>query len=120
MRAESRLRRHPEKYAVYKKLINSYTWQLLRNKKIASQPLCEDCLAAGRVTAAEEVHHNTPVERGLDYNDMKRLAYDFGNLVSLCRACHKARHTSQVGDNKNNNGFAEFFFGGTERGGGVF
>jgi 5-methylcytosine-specific restriction protein A len=104
-------RRHPEKYAVYKRLINSYAWQLLRNKKIASQPLCEDCLANGRVTVAEEVHHRIPVEQGRDYNEMRQLAYNFSNLVSLCKACHRARHAPQVVEKEKNNRFGALFFG---------
>lgn len=84
--------RQPKKYEVYKKLINCYRWQMLRKKKFLANPLCEDCLKEGRVTPTEEVHHVTPVERGRDEAEMRRLAYDYNNLRSLCRACHARYH----------------------------
>lgn len=48
--------------------------------------LCQDCRAAGRMVAAEMVHHIVPLEV-----DRSR-ATDLGNLVSLCDACHNRRH----------------------------
>ncbi len=33
------------------------TWQRLRRMKLASEPLCHDCLARGVVTMGAEVHH---------------------------------------------------------------
>ena len=111
MKKELLRQRHPERYAVYKQLINNYAWQRLRNKKIQTQPLCEDCLAKGRVMVAEEVHHNTPVEHGRTYAEMRALAYDFSNLVSLCKACHHLRHNPQTAENKQDNDFTRFFFG---------
>ncbi len=110
MRKKIFQQRHPGRYEHYKRLINCYTWQLLRRKKIASQPLCEDCLAVGRVTVAEEVHHNIPVERGRTLEEMRELAYDFGNLVSLCRACHQARHNPQGVVKQQETAFTKYFF----------
>lgn len=81
-----------EKYKIYHSLINSYKWQLLRRKKFKANPICEDCKAAGRVTLTEEVHHIVPVESGKDEAEMRRLAYDYNNLRSLCKACHAAYH----------------------------
>ena len=52
---------------------------------------CQDCGAAvgagdDTATATAEVHHKTPrAEGGSD---------DLSNLVTLCRSCHGARHTS--------------------------
>lgn len=88
--------RQPKKYKLYCKLINSYCWQVLRRKKFLANPLCEDCLAAGRVTPTEEVHHIIPVENGKDEAEMTRLAYDYNNLRSLCRACHAAYHAPKA------------------------
>lgn len=52
--------------------------------------LCVDCLKAGRITPAEEVHHVielTPLNiRQPD------VSLGMSNLVSLCRECHRARH----------------------------
>lgn len=80
------------KYKIYNKLINSYTWQKLRHRKFLANPVCEMCAAEGRATPTEEVHHIIPVESGRDEAEMKRLAYDFDNLQSLCKACHAAIH----------------------------
>lgn len=80
------------KYKIYQKLINSYKWQLLRKKKFLANPLCEECLAHGKVTPTEEVHHVKPVESGKDETEMRNLAYDYDNLRSLCKACHAACH----------------------------
>ena len=110
MRGKNIQQRHPERYEMYKRLINCYAWQLLRRRKIASQPLCEDCLAAGRVTPAEEVHHVIPVERGRTPQEMRSLAYDFGNLVSLCRSCHQARHNPQGVVKQGETVFTKYFF----------
>ena len=46
-------------------------------------PLCEHCLAEGRTTPVDDVHHIAPIRLRPD------LRLDRGNLVSLCRQCHK-------------------------------
>ena len=76
----------------YKKLINSTTWLKLRNGYITAHPLCEDCLAEGKVREAQEVHHVVPIESVQDEWSMRRLAYDPNNLRALCRDCHHAAH----------------------------
>lgn len=55
--------------------------------------LCVDCMAAikrrergSAPRAATVVHHVKPMK------DYPELALDMGNLVSLCAACHAARH----------------------------
>lgn len=105
--------REPRKHAIYQRLINSWEWQKLRKKKFVANPICEDCEAKGRVTPTEEVHHNRPVESGRDETEMRQLAYDFNNLVSLCKACHAARHAPKVADNHNDTtkAFAAKFLG---------
>lgn len=106
--------RQPKKKAIYSSLLNSWKWQQLRRKKFLANPVCEDCAAKGRVTPTEEVHHNRPVESGRDETEMRQLAYDYNNLVSLCKACHAARHAPPIPD-KHGNGetlaFAKKFFG---------
>lgn len=52
--------------------------------------LCQDCLAEGRYTPAEEVHHIIPLTPENIHSPSIALNPD--NLVSLCRSCHKARH----------------------------
>lgn len=76
----------------YRKIITSTQWSNLRAKKIAANPLCEDCLLDDKTTMATEVHHITPIQRGKSIAEMKRLAYDYHNLRSLCEDCHKKAH----------------------------
>ncbi len=52
--------------------------------------LCVDCLKAGKITAAEEVHHI--VELTPENITDPTVTLNMDNLVSLCRECHKARH----------------------------
>ena len=55
--------------------------------------LCQDCLAEGRYTPAEEVHHIEPLTP--DNISDQSIALNPDNLVSLCRECHKARHSTR-------------------------
>ena len=52
--------------------------------------LCQDCLAEGKITPADEVHHIKPLDATNYTNPAVSLALD--NLVSLCNAHHQARH----------------------------
>ena len=56
--------------------------------------LCERCLASGRITPAEIIHHKihlTPT----NINDPSiTLCWD--NLEALCRKCHGEQHGKQV------------------------
>lgn len=52
--------------------------------------LCVDCLAEGKITPADEVHHITPLTEATYMDPAISLALD--NLVSLCNAHHQARH----------------------------
>lgn len=51
--------------------------------------MCEICLAEGRVTLVEEVHHIVPVSKG--------GTNEWSNLMSLCRSCHTKIH-HEIGD----------------------
>lgn len=64
-------------------------WRKVRNRYIKAHPLCEECLATGKVTAATEVHHILPVNHGGTHDD--------SNLRSLCKSCH-SRITAMMGD----------------------
>lgn len=76
----------------YKKLIQSQKWVKLRAEKVAKNPLCERCLMDDITTPTQEVHHVRPVETAPDKNTMELLCYDYNNLQSLCRSCHKTVH----------------------------
>jgi 5-methylcytosine-specific restriction protein A len=74
-RSYNRNQRNPTSNADYGR-----RWRTIRNLYIAAHPLCEDCLAAGRLVPADEVHHIVPLDRGGDNAD--------SNLRSLCQSCH--------------------------------
>ena len=58
-------------------------WQKIRRLYLQTQPLCEDCLARGRTTAASEVHHVIPLRDGGSHAEE--------NLRALCKSCHSTR-----------------------------
>lgn len=62
----------------------STEWKQLRKAKLASQPLCEECLRQGRVTKANMVDHIKPIRQG-------GQALDMNNLQSLCWECHSKK-----------------------------
>jgi 5-methylcytosine-specific restriction enzyme A len=68
---------------------NGARWRKLKRIKLASDPLCEPCRRAGRVTAATHVHHVQ--ERHLRPD----LEYDFDNLESTCLSCHNRTHAGR-------------------------
>lgn len=51
---------------------------------------CQDCKRYGRIREATEVHHIKFLEF------FPELALDDDNLVSLCHACHNARHPEKA------------------------
>lgn len=65
-----------------KRFYNGKAWLACRLAKLRDAPLCEDCIAKDRVTAATQVHH---VVKQVQRPD---LAYDPDNLRSLCASCH--------------------------------
>ena len=55
--------------------------------------LCENCLAQGRYTPAEIVHHIVEItpENIAD----PEVTLSFGNLRAVCRECHAVEHGSR-------------------------
>lgn len=70
----------------YARFYASSQWRKARRSKLAQQPLCEECLREGKITAATIVHHMTELKD--DWN--KRL--DADNLESICQDCHNKKH----------------------------
>ena len=60
--------------------------QILRRDKYQ----CQDCRRYGRIREATEVHH---IKHADEYPE---LVWDSSNLVSLCHACHNARHPEKA------------------------
>lgn len=74
---------------------SSSAWRSIREAaKKRDRYLCVDCLRAGRITPAEEVHHIIPLTPA-NIND-PTVALNLGNLKSLCRECHKKYDPKRV------------------------
>lgn len=58
-----------------------HSWRCARAAYIAAHPLCEDCLAKGRIVPTYMVHHVIPIADGGEI-------LDFRNFKALCRLCH--------------------------------
>ena len=77
------------------KCYSNTAWRKLRETYLKEHPLCEDCLAEGKVTPATDVHHiKSPFRKGeVNWN----LLLDYNNLASLCKEHHGARHAAEQG-----------------------
>lgn len=62
------------------------------------QMLCQDCLKKGRIVPAEEVHHIIPLQPE-NITDPS-ITLNEENLVSLCRECHRRRHSENYGEKR--------------------
>jgi len=73
------------------KIYNNTRWRKLRDAKLQQYPLCEVCLAKGIITPAIDIHH---IDSFMNYDGLKRLekAYNFANLLSICKECHQKIH----------------------------
>jgi 5-methylcytosine-specific restriction protein A len=56
-------------------------WRKMRLMVLRQEPLCRECMKAGRVTPATEIHH-------IDGN-AKNMSRE--NLEPLCKACHSKK-----------------------------
>ena len=76
-------------------IYNSREWRELRIQKLRANPLCEVCEREGIVTAAHAVHHRHPIEDSTSKAEMRKWAFAWDNLVSVCDACHAKIHKEQ-------------------------
>jgi len=75
---------------------NKPAWKKLREAKMIEQPLCEECLAHGRVSLAEEVHHKRKILSGKNRDEVYKILLDPSNLKCLCVYCHKGIHRKML------------------------
>lgn len=80
-----------ERYEIY----NTQRWKKLRALKFANNPLCELCQKEGRTTPAEDIHHIVSFMTATDPGTRYQLAYDYDNLMSLCKQCHQRQHNGE-------------------------
>lgn len=81
-----------ERRAVY----NSERWKRLRAWKFANDPLCEMCLQEGKVVPAEDIHHVVSFMSTDNPEQRIFLAYDYDNLMSLCKEHHQEVHNRRI------------------------
>lgn len=77
------------------RVYKSNIWQSLRKKKLMDQPLCEVHQMAGKLELATDVHHKVSFVDKTG-NEMLRVAYDYGNLCSICKSCHGKIHAGMT------------------------
>ena len=73
----------------YQKVYQDKRWKRLRKAKLRNNPLCEECEKEGRVSITEEIHHIRTFDIDGNY---ERLAFDYDNLMCLCKECHYKKH----------------------------
>jgi 5-methylcytosine-specific restriction protein A len=76
------LRRYRE---ARQKLYHTKEWGIIRENKLAEEPLCEFCKANGKIKLAAVVDHI------IDIQDSPHLWNDPDNLRSLCVQCHNSK-----------------------------
>ena len=59
-------------------------WYKFRTQILAARPLCEDCLAAGRVAPATEPHHIPMLDPGAGKTKTARLWTSYGLSRGKC------------------------------------
>lgn len=89
---KTNLKRKQGKQKQIATLYSSSKWQKLRAAYIMENPLCEICLQENVTNVAQEIHHKKPISRGETIEEMKELAFDYGNLQSLCTYHHHEIH----------------------------
>jgi 5-methylcytosine-specific restriction protein A len=89
---DGRCEKHAKEKATYDQhRLNSHQrgydrqWSAFRGAYLAAHPLCADCEAEGRTTAAAEVHHIVKVA----VDPSKKL--EESNVLGLCKRHHSMR-----------------------------
>lgn len=80
--------------------MNSSAWHNVRQRKLTANPICEECLKAGKYTPAQCVHHFHEIESTRTDKDAWDVALAWNNLQSLCFACHRRIHDGKQSHSK--------------------
>ena len=83
-------------------IYQSREWRELRVAKYRANPLCEMCEADGIVHATEAIHHKHPIEDSSTKEEMRKWAFMWENLQSLCRYHHAKIHREAGANRKEN------------------
>ena len=79
-------------------IYQSREWRELRAAKYRANPLCELCEAEGIDHSTEAIHHRHPIEDSSSKEEMRKWAFMWSNLVSVCRYHHAKLH-QELGSN---------------------
>ena len=79
-------------------IYQSREWRELRVAKYRANPLCEVCEREGIVHATEAIHHIHPIEDSSTKEEMRKWAFMWSNLLSVCRYHHAKIHR-EMGSN---------------------
>lgn len=87
-------------------IYNRSEWRDLRKTYMMEHPLCELCLDPNfpnldgekgeKITPTQEIHHKTPISHGDDELQMMDYAYNYTNLIALCRYHHHYIHRHNI------------------------
>lgn len=78
--------------AIHREVYNTQRWRELRLEYLIHNPLCEVCIEKGIIESAVDVHHRIPISHGVDMLSRQTLGFDYMNLMSLCKECHRNEH----------------------------
>ena len=67
-----------------KRFYDGQPWERIRQRKLAQDPFCEECLRGGRRILATIVDHIVEIKDG-------GARLDMDNLQSLCHSCHSRK-----------------------------
>ena len=87
--------RNPRQPKDKQTIYNSREWRELREQKLRANPLCEICEQNGITTAAHQVHHIHPIEDSHSVQEMRKWAFMYENLQSVCDQCHNDIHKAE-------------------------
>lgn len=75
------------------KLYRLKRWRDMSRCQLMTHPECEICSVRNRIALAEDVHHIlSPFEPGISEDEKMSRGFDYGNIISLCKQCHRDVH----------------------------
>lgn len=77
-------------------IYQSKIWKKLREAKRMMNPVCQVCELEGKTTLTEDIHHLIPFSTGKTEEERRALAFDFDNLISVCKHCHNRLHKTDL------------------------
>ena len=81
-------------------IYQSREWANLRVAKFRANPLCELCLAEGIIQSTQAIHHKHPIEDSSTMDEMRKWAFMWDNLQSVCRYHHAKIHQENGSNTK--------------------